>query len=187
MSEKKIERLPVVDDDVLRGIVTKDRLLRCSPSGATSLSLHEIHYLFAKLTVGEIMEKNLVTVTPDTTVENAVRLAQEKGVGCLPVVEQGRITGIVTTNDFFYFILNPLLGIGEQGSRVLLRKCTNSRAMAEALTCIADLSYDVLNAAYLPTRRGDERDFVVHVRQADVTRLVECMREKGIEAEERQR
>ena len=84
MKEKRIERLPVVDGGKLQGIVTKDRVLRASPSMATSLSLHEIHYLFAKLTVKEIMQRDVTTVTPDTTVENAVRLAQEKRVGCLP-------------------------------------------------------------------------------------------------------
>src|SRR5512135_1949042 len=102
MKEKKIERLPVVDDGKLVGIVTKDRVLRASPSMASSLSLHEIHYLFAKLTVKEIMQKDVVTVSPETTVENAVRLAQEKRVGCLPVVEGNQVVGILTTDDFFY-------------------------------------------------------------------------------------
>src|SRR5512134_2408017 len=107
MKEKRIERLPVVDGSKLMGIVTKDRVLRASPSMATSLSLHEIHYLFAKLTVREIMQKEVVTVNPDSTVENAVRLAQERRVGCLPVIEDGKVIGILTTNDFFYLVLNP--------------------------------------------------------------------------------
>lgn len=187
MKERKIERLPVVDDGKLQGIVTKDRVLRSSPSMATSLSLHEIHYLFAKLTVKEIMQKDVVTVSPDTTVENSVRLAQEKRVGCLPVVEDDRVVGMLTTNDFFYLVLNPILGIGERGSRVSVRRCANPSQMAKALECVVESGMEVLNAAYMPSRRGDERDFILHVDAEDATGLVDCMRAKGLDAEKRQR
>ncbi len=187
MKDHGIERLPVVDDGKLVGIVTKDRVLRASPSMATSLSLHEIHYLFAKLTVKEIMRTNVVTVTPDTTVENAVRLAQEKRVGCLPVVEDDQVVGILTTNDFFYLVLNPLLGIGEKGSRVLVRHCDTPDLMIKALECVKELGYQVLNSACLRSRRGGEQDFWIHVDAEDPSKLVECMKQKGLEAEERER
>ncbi|MBI5018054.1 MAG: CBS domain-containing protein [Deltaproteobacteria bacterium] len=188
MKEKRIERLPVVEGGKLQGIVTKDRVLRASPSMATSLSLHEIHYLFAKLTVKEIMQRDVITVTPDTTVENAVRLAQEKRVGALPVVEDGHIVGILTTNDFFYLVLNPLLGIGERGTRVIVRHCATPVQMVSALQCVADLGMEILNAAYLPSRRGDEKDLLLHVAEEDVAaRLVAKMTAKGLDAEERQR
>jgi acetoin utilization protein AcuB len=187
MKERKIERLPVVDDGKLQGIVTKDRVLRSSPSMATSLSLHEIHYLFAKLSVKEIMQRDVVTVSPDTTVENAVRLAQEKRVGCLPVVEDNRVVGMLTTNDFFYLLLNPILGIGEKGSRVSVRHCATPAQMVKALNCVVEQGLGVLNAAYLPSRRGDERDLILHVDSDDATKLVECMRSKGLEADERPR
>ncbi len=187
MKERKIERLPVVADGRIQGIVTKDRVLRASPSMATSLSLHEIHYLFAKLTVAEIMQRDVVTVTPDTTVENAVRLAQEKRVGCLPVVEDEEVVGILTTNDFFYLVLNPLLGIGEAGSRVKVSHCSTPELMMKALECVAECGHQVLNAAYLPSRRGEERDLLLHIDAEDASKLVTCMKEKGLEAEERER
>ncbi|NTU59946.1 MAG: CBS domain-containing protein [Deltaproteobacteria bacterium] len=187
MKEKRIERLPIVENGKLLGLVTKDRLLRVSPSMATSLSLHEIQYLFAKLTVGEIMQKQVVTVGPDATVESAVRLAQEKAVGCLPVVEGDQLVGILTTNDFFYLILNPVLGIGEKGARVNVRHCTSAAKMVQALQCAADLGFQVVNSAYLPSRRGNERDLILHVDREDVGGLVACMREGGLDAEERER
>ncbi len=187
MKEKRIERLPVVDGGRLLGIVTKDRVLRASPSMATSLSLHEIHYLFAKLTVKEIMQKDVVTVSPETTVENAVRLAQEKRVGCLPVVENNNVVGILTTNDFFYLVLNPLLGIGEKGARVSVHHCNSPAHLVQALQCVADQKHEIVNAAYLPSRRGNEKDFVLHIDAEDASQLVACMRERGLEAEQRER
>ena len=113
MQTHKILRLPIVDKGKLVGIVSKERIDRQGPSPATSLSVWELNYLLAKMTVREIMNKDLITVTPNTTVESAVALAQTKGVGALPVVEDGKLMGIVTTNDFFYKILNPMLGIGK--------------------------------------------------------------------------
>jgi acetoin utilization protein AcuB len=187
MKERRIERLPVVDDGKLQGIVTKDRVLRSSPSMATSLSLHEIHYLYAKLTVKEIMQKEVVTVNPDVTVENAVRLAQEKRVGCLPVVEDNRVVGLLTTNDFFYLVLNPLLGIGEKGSRISVRHCSSPSQMVQAFQCVADMGIEIMNAAYLPSRRGNERDLMIHLNTEDAKAIVECMKSRGLEAEERVR
>ena len=70
--------------------------------------------------VKDIMVKDLVTASPDMTVESAIALAQGKKVGCLPVLENNKLVGIVTTNDFFLKILNPLLGIGEPGTRITL-------------------------------------------------------------------
>ncbi len=102
MEAHRIERLPVVDKGKLVGLVTKDKLASASPSVATTLSIYELNYLLAKMTVREIMEKNVVTVTPDATVEAAVALAQERRVGSLPVMEHDKVIGIVTTNDFFY-------------------------------------------------------------------------------------
>ena len=187
MKDQKIARLPVVEHGKLVGIVTKDRLLRVKPSSATSLSLHEIHHLFAQLTVREIMQDKVVSVTPSTSVESAVRIAQENKVGCLPVLEDGKVVGILTTNDFFYVILNPVLGIGKTGSRVIVRRCPNIEDVIAALQCVKEQGYELTNAAYIPSRRGDERDFMIHIAEDENDRLVDCMRAQGLEAEGRER
>lgn len=99
----------IVDKGKLIGIVTKDNLLKASPSQATALSRGEPHYLMSRLTVKEIMKKDVITVTPDTTIERAAAIAQENRVGCLPVVEGERVVGIVTTNSvgsaYFCYLL----------------------------------------------------------------------------------
>jgi acetoin utilization protein AcuB len=176
MKERHIERLPVVDKDKLKGIVTKDGVLRSSPSAATSLSIWEIQYLYAKLTVKDIMQKDVATVTPDTTIENAVRYAQERRVGALPVIDDGKVVGIVTTNDFFYMILNPILGIGEEGSRIIVRHCETTQEIAAAFQCVADNGFHVVNVSYFKSRRGEERDLIIHVREEETSRLADCMR-----------
>jgi len=118
MEAHKIHRLPVVDRGKLVGLVTERGLEAYTPSKATSLSVWEIGYLLNKQTVEEIMEVNVITATPEMTVEEALAIGQKHGVGALPVVEDSRVMGIVTTNDFFYKVANPTLGIGMPGIRV---------------------------------------------------------------------
>lgn len=99
MEAWKIRRLPVMKKDKLIGLVTKHMVLKAEPSPATSLSIHELRYLLAKMTVKEIMVKNPVTVSPDMPVEEALRLGEEKKHGAFPVVANERLIGIVTESD----------------------------------------------------------------------------------------
>src|SRR5512138_2630820 len=72
MREARVRRFPIVDKSgKVVGIVSERDLLYASPSPATSLSIHEIHYLLSKLRVREVMKTALITVTEDTPVEDA--------------------------------------------------------------------------------------------------------------------
>jgi acetoin utilization protein AcuB len=99
MFDNRIRHLLVVGDDRLVGMVT-DRDIRLSlPSQATSLSVWEMNYLLARLTVSKIMSKSLITIGPDCEAADAARLMLARSVGGLPVVEWGRVIGIVTETD----------------------------------------------------------------------------------------
>src|SRR4030067_196566 len=99
MRENKIRRLPVVDKEILVGIITQHDLLMASPSPATSLSVHELNYLLSKMKVSEIMKKNPVTITPDTPFEKALKIGQDKKIGSFPVLENEKLVGMVTESD----------------------------------------------------------------------------------------
>jgi acetoin utilization protein AcuB len=92
MEAHNIRRLPVMKKDKLIGLVTERMLLQASPSPATALSIHELHYLLAKMTVKDIMVKKPYTISPDMPPEEAMQLGQEMGYGSFPVVEGKRIT-----------------------------------------------------------------------------------------------
>ena len=72
MKENNIRRLPVVDKGKLVGMATERMILEASPSPATSLSIHELHYLISKMKVKDIMAKNPITISPDTTFEDTL-------------------------------------------------------------------------------------------------------------------
>jgi acetoin utilization protein AcuB len=185
MEFHRIERLPVVDKGKLVGIVTKKDLLRASPSPATSLSRAELLYLLAKLTVGEIMKKNVVTVPPDMPIEQAVALAQSKRVGALPVVEGGRVIGIVTTNDIFYKVVNPLFGIGEKGQRIIIQAGGEPGNICAimGLVCNENIPVKTLWALKLPD--AEKTDLVLHIEKDDVSDIIRKIKDIGFQVETR--
>ena len=183
MDAHKIRRLPVVDRGRLVGIVTERRLEQYTPSKATSLSVWEIGYLLGNTTVKDIMEKNVVTVTPEMTVEEALGAAQNQGVGALPVVESGRLVGIVTTNDFFYKIANPVLGIGMPGTRVeVIGKGKDT--VIEDVVSLANkqgIRIITIHVISIPEEPGEKKDIVIHLDTEDTTAFVEEIKKKGYE------
>jgi CBS domain-containing protein len=105
MTAKKIRRLPVMDMGRLVGIITLGDVREAEPSGATSLSIWELHYLLSKLEIKEIMTPNPVTVTPDTTISQAAKLMLDRKISGLPVVDpQGELVGIITESDIFRMV-----------------------------------------------------------------------------------
>jgi CBS domain-containing protein len=100
MAEERIRHLVVVDDARVVGIVT-DRDIRLNlPSPATSLSVWELNYLLSRLTVGGVMSAAVIVVDPDRPIAEAARLMLDHKIGALPVVDEGRLIGIITESDF---------------------------------------------------------------------------------------
>lgn len=118
MRREKIRRFPVVDKKgKLVGIVTREDLLHASPSSVTSLSVWEVSYLLSQVKVKEVMTRDVFTVTEDVTLEEASRLMVDNKIGCLPVVRDGMVVGIITESDLFKVFLE-LFGAREKGTRL---------------------------------------------------------------------
>ncbi len=105
MREHGIRRLPVVEADRLLGIVTLGDVRNAFPSDATTLSIYELSYLLDKVTAGDIMRTELVTIDADASVVEAARAMLEHKVSGLPVVERDRLVGIITESDIFRAIV----------------------------------------------------------------------------------
>ncbi len=101
LKDHSIRRLPVVSKGKLIGLVTNTDLIKASPSPATSLSIHEINYLYPKIKIKDIMTKDVVTIGPDEAIEEAAVLMREKKLGTLVVVDKNNLEGIITESDLF--------------------------------------------------------------------------------------
>jgi acetoin utilization protein AcuB len=99
MIDKRFRHVLIAEGPKLLGIVT-DRDIRLNlPSPATSLSVWEINYLLARLTVESVMTKSLVIVSPRHDTREAARLMLDHKIGALPVVDGGQLVGIITETD----------------------------------------------------------------------------------------
>lgn len=118
--EKGIRHLPVVDkNNALVGIVTDRDIREAAPSDATLLSVQELNYLLGKLKVSSFMtpKAKLITITPDTLIEEAVQLMHDNKIGCLPIVEAGKLYGIFTETDALDHLVD-IFGFKQKGTRL---------------------------------------------------------------------
>jgi acetoin utilization protein AcuB len=179
MRQRKIRRLPVVKGSKLVGIVTYRDIIEASPSSATTLSIHELHYLLSKLTVGEIMAKELVVVSPNDTAEHAVLLGAEKGVGALPVVHKGKLIGIATEADIVRAYLT-MLGAKEDLIRITLKDVDVGRGtLREIAQVVEDAGAELVSIFSIPQKASDLRMVVIRARGKDKDKVEKALKSKG--------
>ncbi len=99
MKDRRIRHLPVMDDGRLVGIVTDRDLRLVLPSPATTLEAYELNYLLDKITVSEVMTKDVITTAPSASIANAARVLLGKRIGALPVLAGPILVGILTRAD----------------------------------------------------------------------------------------
>ena len=118
--EKGVRHLAVVDKNgKLVGIVTDRDIREAAPSDATLLSVQELNYLLGKLKVSAFMtpKEKLITITPDTLIEEAVNLMHDHKIGCLPVLEGDKLYGIFTETDALDHLVD-IFGFKQKGTRL---------------------------------------------------------------------
>ena len=186
MKEHGFRRLPVVDKGRLVGLVTESRLERVKPRSAAPL-LWQITYLVSHTTVSDVMRKRVVTVKPTDTVEQAVAKAQSAKVGTLVVIDKDKIVGICTTNDFFYRIVNPTLGLGESGTRILINGGGDSKSAEKIISCINRLGVGIKLIWTSPSSTAKENDITLQLDTEDATEVIKELAKLGYSVDIRQR
>jgi len=142
MRDNKVRRLPVLDEkNRLVGIVSEKQLLYASPSPATSLSIYEMNYLMSKVTVDELMTREVVTVPEDCPLEEAARIMEDNDVSGLPVMRGDLLVGMITESDLFK-VFTELLGARTWGLRVTIRVREGHGVLAKLTQQLSDRGAD---------------------------------------------
>ena len=153
MREAKVRRLPVLGKaGKLVGIVLEKDLLYASPSPATSLSVYELNYLVSKITVNELMTRDVVTVSEDCPLEEAARIMVDNNISGLPVMRGDTLVGMITESDLFKIFLE-LLGARTMGMRVTIKVPESKGVLAKLTQALAENGANIIS---LGTFFGDD-------------------------------
>jgi acetoin utilization protein AcuB len=165
MHKGGFRRLPVVDDGKLIGIIT-DRDLR------------EHAGLLERTKTGAAMTKDLLTVTPRATLEQAAKLMLSHKISGLPVTDRGELVGIITTSDILQAFLD-VLGASEEGSSCIDFLLEEGHDLALAAKTIAEEGGEILGLGTYREKWEQDRVCYLHVRGREPNRLTDVLKEKG--------
>jgi acetoin utilization protein AcuB len=182
MLENNFRRLPVLDeDDRPVGMVSQRAIEELKPHGGFPM-IWQIGPWAVHHTVAEVMNKKLVTIHPTDTVEFATAKAQSAKVGSLIVVENNKIVGMVTTNDIFYKVVNPTLGIGEAGSRVVVIGGGEGEHATRIIEAINKLGIQIKVIWAIFSSTNKKNNLVLHLETEDARKVVGDLASLGYEA-----
>lgn len=175
MVENRVRRLPVVGDGKrLLGLVTRQSLL-VDPARLSSLNMWEIAGYLSRLTVKDVMirARDVITVGPDVTIEEAARVMVERKIGSLPVLEDGIVVGIITETDLLAQLME-MMATRTRGVRATVRMANDKPGeLAKLVAAIAAQGWGIraLGGSVYP-KDPTRWDAVVKIEGVTVEQMV---------------
>ena len=168
MLDNGIGSVPVMDDDKMVGIVSKADFVTL----ATGIA-------FDKITVKEIMSKDLVSASPTDRLIHARRLMLESNVGRLPVLDDNELVGMITSKDLMRAFIDFRKKVPEKYQKSQIKEVLVEDIMSHNPTyvskdmSITEVSEIIMETGYngLPVVEGD--DVIGIITQTDILRLIE--------------
>lgn len=158
--------LPVVSQGQLVGILT-DRDMRAHVGDLEHTKIN-----------GVMTEKPL-TVSPSTTLENATQTLLSRKIGGLPVTENGRLVGVITTTDLLQAFLDVLGATDEASTRIDFVVDTEGHGLTEASSIVSQQGGDVLGLGTYRGQWGDDRVCYLRIRALDAGKIAAVLGQKG--------
>jgi acetoin utilization protein AcuB len=125
------------------------------------------------------MTRNPVTVSPETPVEEAAKVLNEKGIGCLPVVRNDELVGIITTCDMLNVLLD-VMGVGTPSSRIELSIPSDMGEICNIAGIVRDLGLSIISMVSTVNRNDPATRFsVLRVNTDDIRELCKSLRGAG--------
>jgi len=179
--EKGIRHLPVIDkNNHLVGIVTDSDIREAAPSDATLLSVQELNYLLGKLKVSAFMtpKQKLITITPDTLIEEAAQLMHDNKIGCLPVIEKDKLYGIFTETDALDHLVD-IFGLKQKGTRLSLALEDKPGAMLGILEVFKKHNINIISIVTPSFMVEGKRIAAIRIKTEDYRDVVKDLEKAG--------
>ena len=177
MKEHGIKRLPVIKNGKLVGIVSKEDILKASPSQATTFSINEVTYLLSKTKISQIMKKNPISVSPDALLEEAALLMRDNAVGFLPVVENDKLVGIITESDIFDSFIE-MLAFRDPGTRLTIEADDEPGILANLTGIFGNHGANITHVAVYRGSSG-KSSVVIGVNSLNTAEMEKSIEEQG--------
>ena len=180
LREHNIKQVPVVNKQgQLVGILTDRDIRSAWASPATTLSIYELTYVLQKLNVESIMVKNVITTTPDATIERAAKIMHDHKIGSLPVVEGDKVVGIITSTDLMEVLLDAL-GIEEESGRIMVLVKDRIGVLADVCGLLKQKNINIRSMVTLPLHRYPGfHELVMRLSPTDRAKAAEDLTQAG--------
>ncbi|HHV35565.1 MAG TPA: CBS domain-containing protein [Syntrophomonadaceae bacterium] len=180
MREGDFRRLPVLHRGKLVGIVTDRDLSEVSPSPATSLSVFELNYLLSRTKIGTVIKKQqqVISISPDDYLEKAALIMRDHQIGAIPVLEDGKLVGIITESDIFDAFIE-MMGLREPGTRLDLELDDKPGMLVKVSEIVWKNGGDISHLAVFHEKAG-KANLVLQLRTKNIDSIVESLKEQGI-------
>jgi acetoin utilization protein AcuB len=173
--EHNVHHLPIVDKHgKLVGIIVETDLFSAQPSPATTLSIYEIHSLLSKLELKQIMRHPVYTVNGNCSLEEAAALMLQHEIGCLPVMEDDTLVGIITDTDIFRAFVT-MLGEGEEGARFTVRLADIPGVLAKLAQSVADAGGNIISVTTWHNKGEEDSYITIKERGANFALLQQAL------------
>jgi acetoin utilization protein AcuB len=165
MKKYSIRHLPVVEDKILQGLITEGNLRQIM-----------IPSLMEEMRVDQLMIKNPVTIGPDESLEEAARLIYRYKIGALPVIEKGKLVGILTTPDILAAFIQ-LMGVLEASSRLDIQLAARPKAFEEASGIIQKKGGEIISVGM--TGKGQKKAHLFRLKRCPLEPIIQALEKKG--------
>ncbi len=179
LKDHSIRRLPVMSKGKLIGLVTKTDLIKASPSPATSLSIHEINYLYPKIKIKDIMTKEVVTISPDAAIEEAAVTMRENKFGTLIVIKKDSLVGLITESDLFKAFID-VFSFDRPGIRVVVAIDDEIGEISKLSALISSMDLHIISLVITYGRDGRPH-VVIRLKTDQKEPVVEELKKSGYE------
>jgi len=158
--------LPVVSEGQLIGVLT-DRDMRGHIGD------------LERTKINGVMTEKPLTVTPSTTLENAAQTLLSRKIGGLPVIENDRLVGVITTSDMLQAFLDVLGATDEASTRIDFVVDAEGHGLTEASSIVSQQGGNVLGLGTYRGQWGDDRVCYLRIRALDAGRIAATLGQKG--------